>query len=349
MKKLIFLSLIILFSNKTQNVFADQNTFIVDNIIVTGEIRDNNYRENYIDVAFRKGFQRLVENILRIKDQKKILSTDLSTIKSLAESYKINKEKIVGNKYSSEITITFKRNSVTNFFYNRGVSYSESEKLETIVYPILVLNSELQVFSNNKFFEEWNEGEKFDNVEFILPVENLDDIAFIKKNLPILEEVDLSQLVDNYEIKNSAILILRYDEKSLNVFLKTNFGNVEKFKKIELNVKNLQDKKVRESIIDSLKSSIHDLWKEQNLIDISVPSYLIVSTPIREPDSLGEVIKRIKKISLITNYYIEELDGDSVKIKIQYLGKIKNLQSSFTENGFTFQIINNEWQLTLAG
>tara|TARA_B100001250_G_C19806526_1_gene793576 strand:- start:2107 stop:3156 length:1050 start_codon:yes stop_codon:yes gene_type:complete len=349
MKKLIFLSLIILFSNKTQNVFADQNTFIVDNIIVTGEIRDNNYRENYIDVAFRKGFQRLVENILRIKDQKKILSTDLSTIKSLAESYKINEEKIVGSKYSSEITIIFKRNSVTNFFYNKGVSYSESEKLETIVYPILVLNSELQIFSNNKFFEEWNEGEKFDNVDFILPIENLEDIAFIKKNLPILEEIDLRQLVDNYEIKNSAILILRYDEKSLNVFLKTNFGNVERFKKIELSVKNLQDKKVRESIIASLKSSIHDLWKEQNLIDISVPSYLVVSTPIKEPDALGEVIKRIKKISLITNYYIEELDGVSVKIKIQYLGKIKNLQSSFTENGFIFKIINNEWQLTLAG
>ena len=79
MKKIIFLFLLILlFLHKTQNVFADQNTFIVDNIIVTGEIRDSNYRENYIDVAFRKGFQRLVENILRIKDQKKILSTDLS-------------------------------------------------------------------------------------------------------------------------------------------------------------------------------------------------------------------------------------------------------------------------------
>ena len=124
---------------------------------------------------------------------------------------------------------------------------------------------------------------------------------------------------------------------------------MERFKKIELSVKNLQDKKVRESIIASLKSSIHDLWKEQNLIDISVPSYLVVSTPIKEPDALGEVIKRIKKISLITNYYIEELDGVSVKIKIQYLGKIKNLQSSFTENGFIFKIINNEWQLTLAG
>ena len=39
---------------------------------------------------------------------------------------------------------------VSDFFYKKGVSYSESEKMETIVYPILILNSELQVFSNNK-------------------------------------------------------------------------------------------------------------------------------------------------------------------------------------------------------
>tara|TARA_B100000029_G_scaffold361183_1_gene354137 strand:+ start:2619 stop:3668 length:1050 start_codon:yes stop_codon:yes gene_type:complete len=349
MKKFIFLSLIILFLNKTQNVSADQNTFIVDNIIVTGEIRDNNYRENYTSVAFRKGFQKLIENILQIKDQKKILSTDLSTIKSLAANYKIVEEKVLENKYNANITITFKRNLVSDFFYKKGISYSESEKLQTIVYPILILNSELQVFSNNKFFDEWNTDEDFSNIDFVLPVENLDDISFIKKNLPVLEEIDLSQLVDNYEIKNSAILILRYDEKVLNIFLKTNFKNVKKLKKIELNVKNLQDKKVRESVIVSLKSSIHDLWKEQNLIDISVPSYLTINAPIKEPNSLGEIIKRLKTISLITDYYIDELANDSVKIRIKYLGKIKNLQDSFTDNGFIFKILNNEWELTLAG
>ncbi len=349
MKKFIFLSLIILFLNKTQNVSAGQNTFIVDNIIVTGEVRNDNYRENYISVAFRKGFQKLVENILRIKDQKKILSTDLSTIKSLAESYKITEEKIIENNYSAKLTITFKRKLVSDFLYKKGMSYSESERLQTIVYPILILNSELEVFSKNRFFNEWNEGEDFHNIDFVLPVENLDDIVFIKKHLSVLEETDLSQLVDNYEIKNSAILILRYDEKVLNVFLKTSFKNVKKLKKIEFNVKNLQEKKVRDNVIASLKSSIHDLWKEQNLIDISVPSYLTVNTSIRETDSLGKIIKKIKKITLITDYYIEELDKDSAKIKIKYLGKIKNLQNSFIDNGFTFQILNNEWQLTLAG
>ena len=349
MKKFIFLSLIILFLGKTQNIYADQNTFIVDNIIVKGQIRDNNYREKYTNIAFRKGFQKLVKNILQIKDQKKVLSTDLSTIKSLVETYKITEESIFEKDYEAKVNITFKRNLVSNFLYKRGIPYSEAEGLQTIIYPILILNSELQVFSKNKFFEEWNVEEDFDNIDFVLPVENLDDIAFIKNNLSVLEETNLSQLVDNYEIKNSAILILRYDENILNVFLKTNFNSLRKLKKIELKVKNLQDKKVRESVINSLKYSIHDMWKEQNLIDISVPSYLTVNAPIKEANSLGKIIKKIEKISLVTDYYIEKLDKNSAKIKIKYLGKIKNLQNSFIDNGFTFQIIDNEWKITLAG
>ena len=293
MKKFTFLCLIILFLGKTQNVFADSGVFTVDNIIVSGQIRDNNYRENYVDIAFRKGFQKLTDNILQSKDRKKIISTDISTIKSLAETYKITEEKVLNDKFNAKLTITFNRDLINNFFYKKGVSYSESEKLETIVYPIMILNSELQVFSNNKFFEEWNEESSFYKVDFILPVENLDDIEFIKNNLTDLEEINLSQLVDNYEIKNSAILILRYDKKVLNVFLKTNFNNVKKFKKVEFTVENLQDQKVRSGIIESLKSSIHDLWKEQNLIDISVPSYLVVNTSIKGPDSLREVINKI--------------------------------------------------------
>ena len=349
MKKVIFLSLIILFLNKTQNVFANQSAFTVDNIIVEGKIRDNNYRDKYIEVAFRKGFQKLTEHLLQIKDQKKVLSTDLSTIKSLVENFAILEEKVLNDKYSAEVKISFKKSLLNNFFYKRGISYSASKKLETIVYPILTINSELQVFSNNKFFQEWNKTEEFQNINFILPLENLDDIEFIKKNLDDLEETDLRQLVDNYEIKNSAILILRYDEKDLNVFLKTSFNNVKKFKKVEFAVQNLEDKEVREEIISKLKFSIHDLWKEQNLIDISVPSYLVVNVPTQEPNSLEKVIKKIKKINLITNYSIEQFDKNSAKIKIKYLGKIKSLQNGLIENGFNFEILNNEWNLTLAG
>ena len=95
MKKFIFLSLIILFSTKTQNISAKQSTFTVDNIIVNGELTgdNNNNREKYLNIGFRKGFKNLVINLLRKEDQKKILSTDLKKIKSLIENYKIIEEK----------------------------------------------------------------------------------------------------------------------------------------------------------------------------------------------------------------------------------------------------------------
>ena len=69
MKKFIFLSLIILFSLKTQNIFAYTEVFTVDNIEVEGQLKENNNREKYLQVAFRRGFQKLVTNIIQKDNQ----------------------------------------------------------------------------------------------------------------------------------------------------------------------------------------------------------------------------------------------------------------------------------------
>ncbi len=348
MKKLIFLSLIILFLTKTQNVFAKIDTFVVDNIIVVGKMNSNNYRERYLQVAFKKGFENLANNILKKKDQKKLLSVNLKTIKSLIENYQIIQEEILDDIYTIKISITFNRDLVSQFLHRKNIAYSEVTKLELIVFPILILNSELQVFSQNKFFKEWNEQKNFENINFILPVENVDDIEFIKTNLQSLEEINLSELVDNYEIKNSAILILRHHEGELNVFFKVDFKGVEKATRVKFMVEDLTDKEVRADIIKSLKININDFWKGEHLIDISAPSYLTFKIKIGKPETLKNVIKRIKKINLIDSYIVRELSNNSAKINIKYFGKIKNLQDELTDNGFEFRILHNEWNLSLT-
>ena len=349
MKKLFFFFLIILlFFSKTQNIFAYQSIFTVDNIVIEGKTDGNNHREKYIEIGFRKGFQKLIKNILRSEDQKKILSTDIFTIKSLVQNFSVKDEKIDEKNYRAEITVTFNEDLVNDFFEKREISYSASQRLETIIYPIFILNSELQVFSSNKFFEEWNDDKEFQDVNFILPVENIDDLNFIKKNIDDLEEIDLSRLVDNYEIKNSAILILRYDKKDLNVFLKTNFKNIKKLKKIMMPLKNIDNKIVRKETISKLKFFVHDTWKEQNLVDLTTPAYLTLNAEIKNPSTLGKLFKKINNINLIKNYYVQELDKDKAKIKIKYLGKIKNLESVLVENGFILKIEENEWKLVLG-
>ena len=350
MKKIIFsLSLILLFFYKTQNVFAYQDAFTVDKIIIEGKIKQNNYKERYIEIAFRKGFEKLLSNILKIEDQKKILSTESAIVKSFVQSYRIVDEQETDGKYRVEISLSFKEDSINQFFQKKGISYSASQSFETLIYPIFIKNSELQVFSGNKFFEEWNINKKSEGVNFILPVENLDDFVFIKKNKDDLEEIDLQSLVDKYEIKNSAILILRYDKNNLNVFIKTNFKGFKKLKKIDIFVKNLENKEVREETILKLQSIIHDMWKEQNLIDASTPSYLTLNAQFNEPFNLEEVISKIKKISIIKSYNIQELNKNNAKINIKYLGKIKSLENFLIQSGLRLKIQDNKWNIITKG
>ena len=71
MKKFVILFLIILFFCKTQNVFATNSLFTVDNIEVEGQLKEKNNREKYLQVAFRRGFQKLVTNIMMVNLFKK--------------------------------------------------------------------------------------------------------------------------------------------------------------------------------------------------------------------------------------------------------------------------------------
>ena len=347
MKKFIILFLIILFFNKTQNVFASNSVFTVDNIEVSGSIKTTNNREKYLNLAFKKGFSKLITAIIKKEDQKELLSIELNNIKNFISSYKILEEKNYNNNYNLKINLFFNRRQIEEFLINKNISYSEMKKFDMLIYPIYIIGSELQVISKNKFFADWNKTNIYDNANFILPLQNLDDINFIKENLSKLEETDLSRLVKNYEITNSTIIILRYNQKKLDVFLKSNLSGIEKLKKIDFKIENLDNEDIRNDIISSLKSYTVELWKEENLIDISTPSFITLNINAKNPLSLKEIIDKIKKINSIDSFSIENFDNNFVKIKIKFFGKIKNLQNNFIENGFEVQFIDDQWNLKI--
>ena len=68
---------------------------------------------------------------------------------------------------------------------------------------------------------------------------------------------------------------------------------------------------------------------------------------MNNPRSIEKITTRLKNINFIQSYSIQELSSVSAKIKIRYLGKIKNIQDSFANSGFNFEIINDEWVLSL--
>ena len=347
MKKFVILFLIILSFSKTQNVFASTNSFTVDNIEVNGTTKTSNNREKYLNLAFKKGFQKLVSAIIKREDQKELLTIDLQKIKSFISSYKIIEEKNYDGDYSLKINLYFNRKLFENFLINKNISYSEMKKFDMLIYPIFIKESELQVISKNKFFEEWNSSVIYDNVNFVLPLQNLDDINFIKENLSKLEETDLSRLVDNYNIRNSTVIILRLNQKKLNVFLKSNLSGVKKNKKIDFKIENLENETIRGDIISNLKLYTIELWKEENLIDIAAPSYLTLNVTVKNKDSFKKIIDNIKKVNSVDSFFIESFDDSSAKIKVKFYGKAKSLQNNLVESGFEVEFSNEQWNLKL--
>ena len=347
MKKFVILFLILLFFSKSPNVFAYNSLFTVDNIEVGGPIKSINNREKYLNFAFKKGYSKLIKSIIKREDQKELLSTDLNKIKSFISSYKIIEEKNTKDNYSLKINLFFDRRSIEKFLINKNIAYSEMRKFDMLIYPIFIVGSELQLITKNKFYEEWNKIKTSDNVNFILPLQNIDDINFIRNNLENLEEIDLSNLVKSYNIKNSTIVILRFDKKKLDVFLKSNLSGVKKYKKIDFKLDSLDNETVREDIISNLKSYTVELWKEENLIDIATPSYLTLNIEIKNQDSFKTIIDNIKKITSIESFSVQNFDEKSARIKVKFFGKIKTLQNGLIENGFEIQFLDEQWNLRL--
>ncbi len=347
MKKFLLYLFIILFFYKTPNVFGASPFFTVDNIEIKGKKSSNDHREKYLQTAYKKGFQKLIFAIIRKQDQKELLSTDLKTIRTFVASYKILEEKIQEDHYHLKTTIRFNRKKIEKFFRQKNIPYSEIKNLDILVYPILIVDSKLQVLTKNSFFLEWNKEKSFENINFILPIENLDDIDLVKKNLLDLEESDLSQLTNNYDIKNNAIIIMRFNNSNLNTFLKTNLLGVKKVKKINFNLDGLDSADVRKSVILSLKSYIVEIWKDENLIDISTPSYLTLNANILDIGSLKKILDKINSVNQIDSHSVEKLDNKSAKIKIKFFGKIKSLKDSLQESGFKLEIVHDEWNLYL--
>ena len=92
---------------------------------------------------------------------------------------------------------------------------------------------------------------------------------------------------------------------------------------------------------------IRDLIKSQNLIDVRVPSFLNAEIKLNNKSNLVEFNNRLKKIDLIDNYYVQQLNKDYVLVKIKYLGKINKIISKLKDQKIDLKMIAGQWQLNI--
>lgn len=347
MNKYLFFLIIIVFLAKTGNVFSNQNIFDVDNIEFSAE--NNTNRSKLIDRGFKLGFEKLIEKILMNNDAKKLSNIDINQIKKLILKYQIIENKNIASKDKIKMNISFNREKINQFFYDKNILYSDITKTKIVLFPVLIQNNKYYIYDKNYFYINWNNEEKETNlIEYILPIENIDDISFIEKNKNSLESTDVKQMLNKYDVRDYIFLIINSDKDKNKIFLKGLSSSNEVVKSFDIIVNNSDEDLGKKETIKKIKIRINEIWKSQNLVDVRTPSFLNIFLEIKKENDLLNIQRVLNSIDLIQSHNVIELNKDYAKIKIKYIGKIDKIKNKLTEKKIKIYISNNQWTLKLS-
>ena len=347
MKNLVFICSILIILFKTGNVLSDNNIFNVNNIEINKETSKN--KEKLVNTAFQKAFDELINRLLLKEDHIKLKDTDLKEIKNLISYYQIiNQDNNDVNTNTMKINVFFDKDRMHNFFYNRNILYSDIINTEVILFPLLKKDDQYFIYTKNYFYENWNK-KKIDNlIQYVLPGENIENIEKINKNKNNIFKLEISDFFKEYEIDNIAFINIEIKKFSAEIFLSTRIGGKKINKNLSIeNKKNLLEEDFYNSVILEINNIIGDLIKSQNLIDVRTPSFLNVEIKLNEKSNLIEFNNRLKKIALIDNFYVQQLNKDYVSVKIKYLGKINKIIKKLDDQNIKLKLIAGQWQLKI--
>ena len=245
--------------------------------------------------------------------------------------------------------ISFDKDKLHNLFYQRGIAYSDITKNEIYLLPILKENDQLNIYSKNYFYDNWNLNNDFELVEFILPIENIEilqKINLLKDNILTL---NLEDIFPEYPNENIAIILIEKSKlKESKIFFKTRIMGKKTNKSLIIkNKENYNEEKFSLEIINNIKKQLVNLVKSQNLIDIRTPSFINTKFILNRNNNLVELNKRLEKIDLIENIYVQKFNNQHVLIKIKYLGKINKIIKELNKQRIDLKLIGDQWSLKL--
>ena len=346
MKNLIFICSILIILFKTETVLSDNNIFNVNNIEISKETSKN--KEKLISDAFKKAFDELINRLLLEEDYKRISKTNLEQIRKLISYYQIISEDENKENNNLKINVFFDKDKMHDFFYGKNILYSDIINTEVILFPLLKKEDQYFIYTQNYFYENWNE-EKSDNlIQYILTTENIENIQRINLNKDNIYKIEVSDFFKEHETDNIVFANIEVKKDTAEVFLNTRIEGKKINKNLSIkNKENLNKKEFYREIIFEINNIIRDLIKSQNLIDVRTPSFLNVEIKLNKKSNLVEFSNRLNKIDLIDNFYVQKLNKDYVLVKIKYLGKINKIINKLKDQNINLKMIAGQWQLTI--
>ena len=214
--------------------------------------------------------------------------------------------------------------------------------------PILKKIDQVNVFNQNYFYDNWNDVFSNKLIEFILPLENIEVIQKINLKKNQLLELEISNLFQEYPDNNLALILIEEPfSKNEKIYIKTRILG----KKVDksFNIKKTSENKIDhfEKIVNEVSTELINLIKSRNLIDIRTPSFLNTKLILRKNNNLVELNKRLEKIGLIEDIFVQEFNNEYILLKLKYLGKLSKIIELLEKQKIMLKQMNDNWVIQI--
>ena len=294
--------------------------FISDRIEDIKIIKINEIKQKTISDIFQK--------ILDTEEFNKIdsyLTEDLINI--FVKNIIINDEKIIINKYKSDIKINFDKKKIINYLRENQIPYIEyfPEKILLIVYEIDGINNNLFTKNNNYYSFLNNNSDKYN----IFQIPNLDiNDRYILKKKHIMDR-DLEKIINfsnKYNLNEILIVIANKNEENIQYDLFLYSGGKIFEKKLDFNQHDFYE------FFEILNKEAINIWKNLNQIQNKFLNSIQCKVDYFNMQELKEIRNKLRNVSIIKNLSIKTLSYKYIEYEINYYGNLNILLKIFKIN-----------------
>ena len=324
------------------------NTFKISDLEITEPFELNFDKEKVINRGFRLAFVELISIITTSGDKEKVADIPLKTIKRLIDSFTMKEERFIDNKYIVKFDVNFNKKNTLRFFEKKNIFPSIPQKKKLLLIPIFIDEQKDQVFlfNDNIFYEKWNEQNKSHYLlEYILPTEDIEDLNLLIKNNKIIEDYNFEEIIKKYNISDYIITLVYKNRNEVKTLSKLKLSNLLKINTKKYEYIDLENEKDFNKILDSLKTSYEDYWKDLNQINTSIKLILRISVDAGKKLKIKKFENSLNRMDLVSNLTITKFDHQNIYFKVIYNGTPNKFIEEIKKEGFVINNNSKIWTL----
>ena len=344
---IFFLIIVFFFNEFSTNISLGKN-FNIPKVKVEEKYDLNFDKSKVMDKAFDKAFKTLIYKIVENADRAVLSEISINEIKSLIENFSISDEKFQNNKYISQFNVQFNKKKIFNYLNKKNIIPSSPIDINTFILPILIDtgNNELYYLNQNIFYNNWNlDIKKYHLLNYILPNEDIEDYAVIKKNIKNIENYNFAEITSKYNLQNNIILIILKSESLLRVFSKIDFGKKKLLAHKIYKISNISNDALINNIILEIKENYEDKWKSLNKINTSIELPIRISIDSKNIYLSRQLENSLSSIDLVSSYQIEKFNNKEILYKIIFNSTPNRFLDIMFLNNFKVDTSKEIWRL----